>query len=100
MIVMSSDRNENQPLSRHFNTVVVFPVSGGAEKRIAASFLARQAECNNAKPLRASMSRTRGSTTFTYRTALDSLSSQLTSTVTQFPGVIFTVAPKDPPCST
>jgi hypothetical protein len=61
---MSSDRNEN-PLFTHFKTVVVFPVSGGADKSNPDSFLSRQAECNSINPLEMKRNRSNGSTRLT-----------------------------------
>jgi hypothetical protein len=64
IIVISSDKNEN-PFFTHFNTVVVFPVSGGADKSSPESFLSRQAECNSMNPLEIKRNRSKGSTRLT-----------------------------------
>src|SRR6185503_8685119 len=64
IIVISSDKNEN-PFFTHFKTVVVFPVSGGADMSSPESFLSRHAECSSMYALEMKRNRSNGSTRFT-----------------------------------
>jgi hypothetical protein len=64
IIVISSERKEN-PFFTHFKTVVVFPVSGGADINNPDPFLSRHAECKRMYLLEINRNRSRGSTRLT-----------------------------------
>jgi hypothetical protein len=77
---MSSERNP-RPFLMHFITVVVLPVSGGADsKREFWSLVAMQAECKSTWPFDIIRNLNMGSTKLTYRTCRDLAISALTVT--------------------